>query len=82
MNDGQRLGAAMMEANATRIPYATFACTVSGKDLKEMGAEAVKVCQAYFGAQPFEITDLDADAVQSVALQTIGYTARVRARAR
>lgn len=71
-----------METNAVRIPHATFSCTVSGASLEEMGAEAWKTCQAYFGKQSFEITDLDADAIQTVALQTIGYTARVRARAK
>jgi hypothetical protein len=81
LSDAQRLGAALMERNAMRIPYATFSCTVSAPSLKEMGAEAWKECQKFFGDQSFEITDLDTEAVQLVTLQAIGYTARVRARA-
>ncbi len=70
-----------MEGNAHRISDATFSCTVSGSNLAEMGKAAYSACAAYFVDQPFQIEILDADAIQTVALQAIGYSARVRARA-
>jgi hypothetical protein len=83
--EGQRLGAALAEENARRarihIPHATFTCIVSGKTLDDMAIEAWKACTAYFDEQNFEITDLDAEALQNVALEPLAYTARVRARA-
>ena len=70
-----------MEANVKRIPNATFTCVVSAPNLAEMGTSAWEACRAYFVTQAFEITDLDAEALQNQALQPIGYTARVHARA-
>ena len=85
ISDAQRLGAALAEENArryvARISLATFTCTVSGKNIHDMGVEAHKACVEYFDGQAFEIESLDADAVQLVTLEAVGYTARVRARA-
>lgn len=83
--EGRKLGAALMEENAkrlvSRIPHATFGCVVFADDLEMMGAQAWETCKAYFGNQPFEITDLDAE---SNFLHPPGgpkYTGHVRARA-
>ena len=78
-DEGRRLGAALMEENAFRIPNATFTCIVSAAGLELIAEQARLRCSEYFGKQKFEITDLDAEALQNAALEALGYTARVRA---
>ena len=95
-NEGTALGRALMEENArratARIPHATFACVVSGKNIHDMGVEAWKACAEYFDGQDFEIESLDAEEIPAAEVRVgetfetqpvgpVSYVARVRARA-